>query len=149
MTISFEICLFEIQADRIKSWLLQMYQEDADRVIRKAERGHILKCRIIYFASAKSTSFFAWLCWLNAGFWDVKKNHPMSPDQVTLSSNKRAHWKRSVCLCEWQAPVVNKVYGKAGCPKCAKARRQESRWHQAETPYFCRSKACLDGAMGS
>ncbi len=54
-------------------------------------------------------------------FWDVKKNHPMSPDQVTVSSNKRAHWKRSVCLCEWQAPVVNKVYGKTGCPKCAKA----------------------------
>ncbi len=54
-------------------------------------------------------------------FWDAKKNHPMSPDQVTFNSHTRAHWKCSACLHEWQAPVMMKVRAKTGCPKCAKA----------------------------
>jgi hypothetical protein len=53
-------------------------------------------------------------------FWDAKKNHPLSPDQLTVSSNMRAHWKCSACLYEWQAPVMRKSLGKTGCPKCAK-----------------------------
>ncbi len=52
--------------------------------------------------------------------WDAKKNHPLSPDQLTVSSNMRAHWKCSACLHEWQAPVMMKARGKTGCPKCAK-----------------------------
>ena len=54
-------------------------------------------------------------------FWDAKKNHPVSPDQVTVFSNMRAHWKCNACLHEWQASVKDKAYGKTGCPKCAKA----------------------------
>ena len=54
-----------------------------------------------------------------AQFWDAK-NHPLSPDQVTVSSCVRAHWKCSVCTYEWQASVTNKTRGKTGCPKCAK-----------------------------
>ncbi len=54
-------------------------------------------------------------------FWDAKKNHPLSPDQVTVSSSMRAHWKCSACLHEWQASVYSKTHGKSGCPKCAKA----------------------------
>ena len=54
-------------------------------------------------------------------FWDAKKNHPLPPDQVTVFSNMRAHWKCSACLHEWQAPVTMKVRGKTGCPRCAKA----------------------------
>ena len=53
--------------------------------------------------------------------WDAKKNHPLSPDQLTVSSNMKAHWKCSACLHEWQAPVMMKARGKTGCPKCAKA----------------------------
>ena len=53
--------------------------------------------------------------------WDAKKNHPMSSDQVTVSSNMKAHWKCCVCLYEWQTAVCSKVRGKSGCPKCAKA----------------------------
>ena len=53
--------------------------------------------------------------------WDAKKNYPLSPDQLTVSSGMRAHWKCSTCLHEWQAPVMMKVRGKTGCPKCAKA----------------------------
>ncbi|DBA90889.1 TPA: hypothetical protein ACH3X2_004259 [Trebouxia sp. C0005] len=56
-------------------------------------------------------------------FWDAKKNHPMSPDQVTVFSTMRAHWKCSICLHEWQAAVSQKASGKSGCPECAKANR--------------------------
>ncbi len=56
-----------------------------------------------------------------AQFWDASKNHPLSPDQVTVSSNIRAHWKCSDCLHEWQAPVMQKARSNSGCPKYAKA----------------------------
>ncbi len=48
------------------------------------------------------------------------KNHPLSPDQVTVSSNMRAHWKCSACLHEWQSNVMAKAHDNTGCPKCAK-----------------------------
>ena len=54
-------------------------------------------------------------------FWDAKKNHPTSPDRVTVSSRMRAHWKCSCCLHKWQTSVLNKTHNKTGCPKCAKA----------------------------
>ena len=53
-----------------------------------------------------------------AMFWDAEKNHPLSPDQLSVSSS---HWKCNTCLHKWQAPVVNKAQGNTGCPKCAKA----------------------------
>ena len=59
-------------------------------------------------------------------YWDAKKNHPMSPDQVTVYSNMKAHWKCSACLHEWQAPVMMKAHGKTGCPKCAQALRSRA-----------------------
>ena len=72
-------------------------------------------------------------------FWDAKKNHPMSPDQVTVYSNMKAHWKCSACLHEWQAPVMMKVRGKTGCPKCAKDNRKARQKH----PTFARAKHAL------
>ncbi|DBA90869.1 TPA: hypothetical protein ACH3X2_004239 [Trebouxia sp. C0005] len=54
-------------------------------------------------------------------FWDAKKNHPLTPDQVTVFSNMKAHWKCSACLHEWQALVKGKARTNSGCPKCAKA----------------------------
>ncbi len=54
-------------------------------------------------------------------FWDAKKNHPLAPDQVTVFSNMKAHWKCSLCLYEWQAPVMMKALDKTGCPRCAEA----------------------------
>ena len=54
-------------------------------------------------------------------FWDAKKNCPLSPDQVTVFSNMKVHWKCSACLHKWQASVLNKVRGKTGCPECARA----------------------------
>ncbi len=54
-------------------------------------------------------------------FWDAKKNQPLSPDQVTVFSSMRAYWKCNACWHEWQASIRTKVYGRTGCPKCAKA----------------------------
>ncbi len=74
-------------------------------------------------------------------FWDAKKNHPLSADDVTVSSNMKAHWKCSDCLYEWQAPVVVKARGNTGCPKCAKAhqRRAADQRH----PTFAAAKHAL------
>ena len=79
-------------------------------------------------------------------FWDAKKNHPISSDQVSACSNMRAHRKRNACLHEWQASVLNKTCGKTGCPKCAKA---NSGRKAGGSRHFCNCKACLAGAMGS
>ena len=56
-----------------------------------------------------------------AQYWDAKKNHPLSPDQLTASSGRRAHWKCNVCLNKWQARVFAKTKSNSGCPKCARA----------------------------
>ncbi len=74
-------------------------------------------------------------------FWDAKKNHPMSPDQVTVSSGMRAHWKCNACLHEWQAPVMMKVHGKTGCPKCARA--NGGRKARQKQPTFAAAKHAL------
>ncbi len=77
-------------------------------------------------------------------FWDAKKNHPLSPDQVTVSSNMRAHWKCSTCLHEWQASVTTKARNKTRCPKCAKAnagRKADGTRHKH--PTFAEAKHTL------
>ena len=77
-------------------------------------------------------------------FWDAKKSHPLCPDQVTVGSNIRAHWKCCACLHEWQASVKNKVCGKNGCPKCAKAHAgRKADGTRQKHPTFARAKHAL------
>ncbi len=79
-----------------------------------------------------------------AQFWDANKNHPLSLDQVTVSSGIRAHWKCSVCLHEWQARVALKTRSNTGCPKCAKAhcgRRADGT--RQKQPTFAKAKQAL------
>ena len=79
-----------------------------------------------------------------AQFWDANKNHPLSLDQVTVSSGIRAHWKCSVCLHEWQARVALKTRSNTGCPKCAKAhcgRRADGT--RQKQPTFAKAKHAL------
>ncbi|DBA98595.1 TPA: hypothetical protein ACH3X1_014390 [Trebouxia sp. C0004] len=45
----------------------------------------------------------------------------ISATHEIVSKGMRAHWKCIVCSYEWQALVSDKVRGKTGCPKCAKA----------------------------
>jgi len=49
--------------------------------------------------------------------WDWEKNKDLSPQQLTLGSNKRAFWKCSKGH-EWQAIIANRGKGN-GCPYCA------------------------------
>ncbi|DBA68578.1 TPA: hypothetical protein ACH3X2_013520 [Trebouxia sp. C0005] len=73
--------------------------------------------------------------------WDAKKNHPMSPDQVTVFSNMRAHWKCSACSHEWQALIADRTRGKSGCPKCAKANGgKKADGTRQKHPTFARAK---------
>ncbi len=77
-------------------------------------------------------------------FWDAQKNYPLSPDQVTVSSNMKAHWKCSACLHEWQASVMYKARGKTGCPKCAKANAgRKADGTRQKHPTFANAKHAL------
>ena len=79
-----------------------------------------------------------------ARFWDAKKNHPLSPDHVTISSCMRVHWKCSVCTYEWQASVLNKTRRKTGCPKCAKANSgRKADGSRQKHPTFAQAKHAL------
>ena len=76
--------------------------------------------------------------------WDAKKNHPMSPDQVTACSHMRAHWKCSVCLHQWQAAVKQKTRSKTGCPNCAKANAgRKADGTRQKHPTFANTKHAL------
>ncbi len=77
-------------------------------------------------------------------FWDAKKNSPLSPDQVTVSSHMRAHWKCGVCLHEWQTAVMQKTRIKTGCPKCAKTNRgREADGTRQKQPTFAIAEHAL------
>ena len=77
-------------------------------------------------------------------FWDAEKNHSLTPDQVTVFSGIRAHWKCSVCLHEWQASVMHKARGKTGCPECAKANgNMPAEGTRQKHPTFARAKHAL------
>ncbi|DBA98679.1 TPA: hypothetical protein ACH3X1_014458 [Trebouxia sp. C0004] len=79
-----------------------------------------------------------------AVFWDAKKNHPLSPDRVTVSSAMRAHWKCSVCLHEWQASVGRKTTGKSGCPKCARTNKRTDSTRQKQPTFTFAKHALLE-----
>ncbi len=77
-------------------------------------------------------------------FWDTTKNHPLTPDQVTVYSPMRAHWKCSACLHIWRAAVSAKARGKTGCPKCAKANgNMPADGIRQKHPTFARAKHAL------
>ena len=49
--------------------------------------------------------------------WDYEKNYPLTPYDITASSNKKVWWKCSKCEYEWEALISSRNFG-AGCPKC-------------------------------
>ena len=77
-------------------------------------------------------------------FWDAEKNHPLTPDQVTVSSRMRVHWKCSACLHQWQTHMVTKASRSTGCPKCAKANSgRKADGTRQKHPTFARAKHAL------
>ena len=51
--------------------------------------------------------------------WDFERNTELSPDEVTISSGKKAHWKCSECGNRWHAIIANRSKGH-GCSACKK-----------------------------
>lgn len=57
--------------------------------------------------------------------WDYTKNR-ISPDNVSVSSEKRVWWICSNCKNEWEATISNRTRMNAGCPKCGIKKQLES-----------------------
>lgn len=53
-----------------------------------------------------------------AAEWNYEKNYPLTPDDVTMSVNKRVWWKCPTCHYEWQAVIHDRHYTTFGCPAC-------------------------------
>lgn len=52
--------------------------------------------------------------------FDVKKNK-ISPDEISVASNKKVWWKCKTCGFEWETKVNNRTTSlHTGCPNCAK-----------------------------
>ena len=57
--------------------------------------------------------------------WNYEKNETLSPDTVSLHSNKWAWWKCIFCGHEWKTKINDRANGR-GCPVCAKLIRGRS-----------------------
>ena len=49
--------------------------------------------------------------------WDYEKNVDITPEMVTVKSNKKVWWKCKKCGHEWEAKVSKRTEGR-GCPYC-------------------------------
>lgn len=52
--------------------------------------------------------------------WNYDKNKDLSPDTVTIGSNKKVWWQCNRCGNEWEATIYNRTKRGSGCPECAK-----------------------------
>ena len=50
--------------------------------------------------------------------WHPTKNGTLTPENLTIGSNKKVWWLCPTCHGEWQASVSNRIKGK-GCPFCS------------------------------
>lgn len=72
--------------------------------------------------------------------WDYEKNGDLSPDSVTLGSNKKVWWKCKSCGNSWRTDTNNRNRGR-GCPLCAKKKSAQT---LAKTLLSSNSKIKLD-----
>jgi len=49
--------------------------------------------------------------------WNYKKNHPLTPDYISVGSDKKVWWKCINCQGEWTTWVYARKHGN-GCPYC-------------------------------
>jgi hypothetical protein len=52
--------------------------------------------------------------------WDLDKNYPLIPEDISCSSKKTVYWKCKKCKSVWAARINHRVYDGTGCPKCPK-----------------------------
>ena len=53
-----------------------------------------------------------------AAEWDTERNGSLSPENITVSSGVKVHWKCAACTHRWEAVICNRSRGR-GCPRCA------------------------------
>ena len=53
-----------------------------------------------------------------AAEWDTEKNQPLTPDQVSVYSNRRVWWKCALGH-EWKTAVYTRTHAASGCPYCS------------------------------
>lgn len=58
--------------------------------------------------------------------WDYEKNKDIDPQNVLVSSNKKAWWKCSKCGYEWICSINQRTSNKTGCPKCSQLQGKET-----------------------
>ena len=58
--------------------------------------------------------------------WNVNRNDFLTPEMVTVGTNRKVWWKCSICNHEWLASVSNRNKGR-GCPACGKKRTDKSK----------------------
>ena len=65
--------------------------------------------------------------------WDYEKNSKigLSPDKVSVYSDKIAFWKCNNCGNEWQAAIKSRSKG-SGCPRCADVKRSKSKYKSVQ-----------------
>ena len=61
-----------------------------------------------------------------ARYWDHDKN-ASTPEQTLAGSHFRANWRCPDCRYEWQAAIQTRVQNDAGCPRCSRSHRKQSR----------------------
>ena len=66
--------------------------------------------------------------------WDYEKNGDLTPDSVTVGSNKTVGWKCRICNYEWDAIVEQRAIGHSGCPVC-NGRAVKKGYNDLETLY--------------
>lgn len=50
--------------------------------------------------------------------WDYEHNYPLTPKDVSFSSQKKVFWK-GCCGHSWEARISNRFYEDSGCPYCS------------------------------
>jgi hypothetical protein len=51
--------------------------------------------------------------------FDLEKNKPLTPSNITHGTNKRVHWKCHKCNHEWMQNVSVRTHSGAACPACS------------------------------
>lgn len=58
-----------------------------------------------------------------AAEWHYEKNAPITPSDISATSQKKMWWRCKVCSHEWETFVHNRALRNSSCPQCRAAKR--------------------------
>lgn len=95
---------------------------------QSVDKRHIRGSGCPYCSGKKVLEGFNDLCTVNPSLskeWDFGKNLGITPQNVTLHSNKKVWWRCNICGYSWESKINDRA-NRQGCPKCAKEKRIKS-----------------------